>query len=157
MPQDIARSAATGVLIRSSDFVKARKPAVHATIASGVIYASQTRIGATGLRVGNMGLNLVDGTINRGMSTAAFKRVEAFLVQSVLPSANSFAGVAHHNVVQTVGAVRALPAGVKESTVRHVRHANTVVRRRVTAAKCSVTKAKVPRPSKKAPLFVLSP
>ena len=141
MPQCIARTIAADVLKRSSDFVEAHKPAVHSRIASGVVYASQTRIGATGLRVGNTGLDFVDGVINYGMSTAAFKRVNAL---GIFSSANSFA-VAQHEVFTTVGKV-------KEGTVRRANTLTTTVRHHVTATKCSATNAKVPGPPPFRPL-----
>ncbi|KAJ1493343.1 hypothetical protein T484DRAFT_1741993 [Baffinella frigidus] len=124
MPQCIARSVAADVLKRSSDFVRAQESQLHDKIASSVNYASGTWMGATGLRVGNMGLNIVDGIINFGMSTAAFKRVDAL---GVLPSASSFA-VAQEKVFTTVSAV-------KKGTARRVGTATTTVRRRITAAK----------------------
>ncbi|KAJ1488235.1 hypothetical protein T484DRAFT_1939757 [Baffinella frigidus] len=142
MPQDIARSVAADVLNRSSEYVKTRKPDVHGKIASTVIYATETRLGSAALRVGNTGLFLVDGIIDRGMSTSAFKRMEALLVEVILPNANSFVESAQTSAATTVVAVRALPADVKERTVRRVGEANTAVRRRVNAAKCSATDAK---------------
>jgi hypothetical protein len=156
----IARSVLVNVLDCSSDYVKAFTPGVHAKLAVTVGYAETTRIGSFALRTGDTSLSLVDDVIDYGMSTTVVKRGEALVVDVILPRAHSFvesagssAVAVQNKVATTVVSVRALPSRTARGAVHRVGQANTAVRFRYNAAKCSVTAAKVPSPPRTVSLY----